>query len=384
MSAEVVVIGPKVSQVDQKSSMLSHVSWAPDDSKILACFRDRAPQLICPVTKSIKRELTLTVTDEQRPGSSDAHFNEIGFLCTFSPEGDRFAIGKDRLLHIFDSKTGKTVATHSVKVNPPTAKELLGSLNVDQVLSRLPPIGTTEQQLKRLEKYIHDVPQGLTTLRWDRSGISIGTPVGAYKLDFANGTRRTTLRPITCPGMVRSPVVSPDGKFVAALFVPNVEVLNDLYWNFNKALNIARRGLCIWEIESGKLAVKFQGDDLPEWQQCSIFWSADSQTIAWGYDNKVVLFDIYDRNSRVLARSQDDETRFLAWHPRKNHIAVQDSTDGILVYDTTTGVRRASYKESVWARYKDIGERVFAWNNGGDSMVVGCNQHSIDVWKVYG
>ena len=140
--------------VNRKTSMLSHVVWAPDDSKILACFKDRAPQLICPKTKSVLRELTIKVTDSQRPGSTDAHFDEIGYLSAFSPEGDLIALGKDRLLHFFEVATGKMIATHKVKVNPATAEEFLTSLNSDQVLSRLPPMGTREQQVERLEKYL--------------------------------------------------------------------------------------------------------------------------------------------------------------------------------------------------------------------------------------
>lgn len=370
-----------VSGANRKTSMLSHVIWAPDDSKILACFKDRQPQLICPRTKNVLRELVIKDTDSPRPGSSQAHFEEIGYLSAFSPDGDLIAIGKDRLLHFFETNTGKMIATHKVKVNPATAQEFLASLNSDQVLARLPAMGTREQQLQRLDKYIREIPQGLTTLRWDRVGVSIGTPVGAYQLNLADGTRKVSLRPISCPGIVRSPVTSPDGRCVAALFVPNIEVLADLYWNFNKALNIARRGLCVWSIETGEVVVKFQGEDLPEWQQCNIFWSADSQLIAWGYDNKVILFDTASQAARVLAKSQDDQTRFLAWHPRKNFIAVQDSTDGIVVYDTISGVKQANYREAAWMRYNKIGERVFAWSNGGEALAVGCSQGSVDVWK---
>ncbi|MDZ4838150.1 MAG: WD40 repeat domain-containing protein [Candidatus Melainabacteria bacterium] len=370
-----------VSQVNKKSSLVNHVVWSPDDSKILACFRDHSPQLICARTQKVLRELVVTAIDGPRPGASQAHFDEIGFLAAFSPDGTLVALGKDRLLQIFEAATGKIIATHSVKVNPATAQQFLDSLNTDAVLSRLPPIGSREQQVQRLNKYIKEVPQGLTTLRWDKFGIAVGTPVGAYQINLVDGNRRVSLRPITCPGMVRSPVISPDGEKIAALFVPNIDVMADLYWNFNKALNIGRRGLCVWNIETGAVEVKFQGDDLPEWQQCTISWSADSQMLAWGYDNKVIVFDVYTQVARVLARSQDDETRFMAWNPRKNHLAVQDGSDGIVIYDSSTGTRRANYKDSLWGRYKDIGGRVFAWSNTGDALVIGGHQNALEWWK---
>lgn len=367
----------------QRASLLTHVAWSPDDKLIVACFGNRPPAIIDAATRKVICELAFQVKDKL-PSNQLAHYaHSIGYLASWSPAGDQVAVGKDRMIHIMDVHSGRTRSTHTVRLNPASADESLAALAQDPVLSRLPPMGSREEQVRRLDKYLESVPLGLTTLRWDDRGISIGTPIGAYRLDMERKTKKMALRPYPCPGIVRSPVASPDGKFLAGLFVPDADVLGDLFWNFNRALNVARRVLRIWNLETGECEVEYLGDDLPDWQQCRLYWSADSQKLAWGYDNKVILFELERQSARVLVRSQDDHIDVLAWHPTKNHLAVEDRKEGIIVYDTASSVKRASYKEALWGRYKDIGERVFAWSNAGESIAVGGHRDNVDVWKVY-
>jgi WD40 repeat protein len=363
-----------------KTSLLSHVTWSPDDRLIAACFGDKNPQIIEPKTKQVIRELVVSTPDQPR---SDLNIEELGgYIAAWSPDGQQIAIGRHRMVHIFNVAAGKLSSTHSIRINPATAEESLNLFSADPVLSRLPPIGTREQQIERIDKYIKTVSAGLSTLRWDLSGISIGTAVGAYRLDLVNGSKKMSLKPNPCPGLVKSPVVSPNGKYLAGLFIPDVDVLGDLFWNFNRALNVGRRVLQIWNIESGAIEVQYQGDDLPDWKNCRLYWSADSQRLAWGHDNNLILFEIFKNASRIVARSQEDNIKYLAWHPVYNHLAVHDSTDGIVVYDTATGVRRSAHRDAFWGKVKDTGERVFAWSNAGDALAVGGIQCSIDVWRV--
>lgn len=365
-----------------KTSLLSQVAWSPDDRYVVACFGENHPQIIEPKSKQVVQQLAVTNAD-QPVAFPDVQFEDLGgYIAAWSPDCKYVAVGMHRMVHIFDATTGKTRSTHSIRINPATAVQSLELLLRDPVLSRLPPIGTKEEQLQRIDKYIKGVASGLTTLRWDFHGISIGTPVGAYRLDLVNGSKEVSLKPNACPGVMRSPVVSPNGKYLAGLFVPDVDVLADLFWNFNRALNVGRRMLQIWNLETGSIEVQYQGDDLPDWKNCRLFWSGDSSKLAWGHDNQVVVFELFHRTTRVVTRSQDDHISFLAWHPVYNHLAVHDSTDGIVIYDTATGVKRAVYRDAFWTKVKSPGERVFAWSNAGDAIVVGGQQYSIDVWRM--
>jgi len=379
---QVIMSSANVSGTDRKPSLLSDVTWSPDDKMIVACFGTQNPKVIEPKTKQVIRELV--IQGDQPRADVAAHFDEsLGYIASWSPDCKSIAVGRNRVVQIFDAATGQGTSTHSIRINPATAQESMSLLSSDPVLSRLPPIGNRDEQIQRIDKYLQTIGLGLSTLRWDATGIAIGTEVGAYRLDLVNGSKRMSLRPNPCPGVVRSPVVSPNGKYLAGLFVPDVDVLGDLYWNFNRALNMARRVLQIWNMETGAAEVHYQGDDLPDWQQCRLYWSADSKNLAWGHDNKVVVYELFRQTSRVLLRSQDDHINYLAWHPVYNHVAVDDSSDGIVVYDTASSVRRANYRDAMWGRYKDVGGRVFAWSNAGDSLVVGGVDSNIDVWRVY-
>jgi WD40 repeat protein len=364
---------------NSRTSLLTHVTWSPDDRFIVGCFGDRNPELIDPRTKQTIRQFVVPSADQPRGQEA---FEEVGgFIAAWSPDCHQVAIGRHRMVYIVDATTGGIRSNHAIRMHPVSAEESLNLLSRDPVLGRLPPIGTPEQQLARINQFIDASTPGLSTLRWDATGISIGTAIGAYRLDLVNGSKMISLRPNPCPGLVKSPVVSPNGKFLAGLFIPDVDVLGDLFWNFNRALNIGRRVLQIWNLESGSLETSYQGDDLPDWKDCRLVWSSDSAKLAWGHDNTVLIFEIFKNAARVLARSQDDHIRFMAWHPHYNQLAVHDSTDGIVVYDTISNVRRSAYRDAFWSKFKDSNERVFAWSNSGESIAVGVQNRSIEVWR---
>lgn len=365
---------------NSKTSSLTHVSWSPDDRFIVACFGDKNPALIDPRTKQVIREFVIPSADQ--PSGQEAIEELGGYIAAWAPDCSKLAIGRHRMVYIMDATTGKTISTHSIRMHPASAEESLQLLSRDPVLGRLPPIGSKEQQLARINQFIESASPGLSTLRWDLSGISIGTALGAYRLDLENGSKKISLKPNPCPGLLKSPVVSPNGKYLAGIFVPDVDVLGDLFWNFNRALNIGRRVLQIWNLETGAVEISYQGNELPDWKKCRLFWSSDSAKLAWGHDNTVIIFEMFKNAARVLTRSQDDHIRFMAWHPLYNQLAVHDSTDGIVVFDTIGNVRRSTYRDAFWGKFRDSAERVFAWSNSGEAIVVGGQNHAIEVWRV--
>lgn len=362
-----------------KTSALTHVTWSPDDRYIVACFGDKNPELIDPRTKQTIREFVIPSADQPR---GPLAIEELGgYIAAWSPDCCQVAIGRHRMVYIIDATTGRTTSTHSIRMNPASAEESLRLLSNDPVLGRLPPIGTKEQQIARINQFVNSVSPGLATLRWDLSGISIGTALGAYRLDLENGSKMISLKPNPCPGSVKSPVVSPNGKYLAGIFVPDTDVLGDLFWNFNRALNVGRRVLQIWNLETGAIEISYQGDELPDWKNCRIFWSSDSAKLAWGHDNTVIVFEMFKNAARVLTRSQDENIRFMAWHPLYNQLAVHDSTDGIVVFDTISNVRRSTLRDAFWGKFKESTERVFAWSNSGEAIVVGGHNQAIEVWR---
>ncbi len=365
---------------NSKTSLLTHVTWSPDDRYIVGCFGDKNPELIDPRTKKTIREFVMPEVDQPRGALATEELG--GYIAAWSPDCRQVAVGRHRMVYIIDATTGRIESAHSIRMNPVSAEESLKLLSRDPVLGRLPPIGTSEQQLARINAYISNTSPGLSTLRWDVAGISIGTAIGAYRLDLDSGSKMISLKPNPCPGLVKSPVVSPNGKYLAGLFVPDIEVLGDLFWNFNRALNIGRRVLQIWNLATGSIDTSYQSDELPDWKDCRLFWSSDSAKLAWGHDNTVIIFEMFKNAARVLTRSQDDNIRFMAWHPLYNKLAVHDSTDGIVVYDTISNVRRSAHRDAFWGKFKDSSERVFAWSNSGDSIVVGGQSHAIEVWRV--
>ncbi len=363
----------------KKGSFLSQISWSPDDTRIVACYGDEPPRVIIAKTRQIERDLIIEEDD-----SPDRNGPASDFIAAWSKNGDKIALGRNLKVHVVDARTGEELLTHSIVVNPRSSKESLSALGKDQVLARLPTIGNQEEQLRYLDVHSGTLERGVISLKWlDAGVIAIGTPVGAYTWDFDEHCELLTLRPNPCPGQVRSPSFSRSGQFFAAVFYPAVDVLSNLFWNFNKSLQIARPNLNVWNVKDQTLTAQYQGDDLPFLKTCRLYWSNDEKRLAWTHDNKLIVLDLANQRTRVLVRSQEHLTDCISWSPDDRQLAVFDSQEGIIIYDTNTGVKQSAYKDSLWGRYRDIGVRTFAWSNRGDALAVGSSRYSLDVWRFW-
>ncbi|MBX9670971.1 MAG: WD40 repeat domain-containing protein [Candidatus Obscuribacterales bacterium] len=369
---------PETASLHKVGSLLSHVAWSPDDLRIVACYGDEPPRVILAKTRQIERDLMI---EDDDPNSKGVACN---FVASWSQDGSKIALGRNQKVHIVDARTGEECLTHSVVVNPRNSKESLSALGKDQILARLQAIGNQDEQIRCLEKHIGTLNRGVISLKWLDSGvIAVGTPVGAYTWDLDEHCELLTLRPNPCPGQVRSPSFSKSGQYFASVFYPAVDVLTNLYWNFNKSLQIARPVLNVWDVKDQAVVAQYQGDDLPFLKTCRLYWSHDEKQLAWTHDNKLIVLDLAKQRTRVLVRSQEHLTDCLAWSPDNKQLAVFDSQEGVIIYDTNSGVKQTAYKDALWGRYRDIGVRNFAWSNKGDALVVGSSRYSVDVWRFW-
>lgn len=380
-------------------SLTTSLHWSPDDKELLVCFSDQCPKIVDPISKKILREInfagimeaiengdsqtqaTPSSTDSSKKG--DGENVPRGPLAVWSTNGLVIAVAAGSTLHLIDKETWQDCYQHHVAMRPPTADKCLEFFAKDSVISRLPPTGSKSELAAKIENYFLQKESPIQSLCWSANDcIAIGTPLGAYLWNPKTDEIVQSFHAAPIPGELRTPVFSAGGHYLAAVFVPDIDMLSVLYWNLNKSLNVTRPLLQIWNAKTGEPAVRYQGVDVSEGKRIKLYWSKDDRMIAWSKDNQVIIFDLWKQATRVLLRTQDHVIQHMAWSPSANRLAIFDSSDGIVVYDALSGVRTASFREASWGRYKDIGPRAFAWSNSGHALAVSSMRTNVDVWRL--
>lgn len=358
--------------------------------------------MVDPFTKKVLRELTCNQKsdienelDERRQLEVRAKAQKKGepkewtdrpngYMSVWSSKGKRLIVGKNKLLHLINAENWILESSHTIKMPLPAPKDCIKWLNSDPVISRMPAAGTEAQLSETLKKYFDQLDVYVSSLSWipGTPSVGIGTSVGGCIWNAGTNDVPLHINTDPTPARVNGAIFSPDGLHMAGHVVPDGTALGDMYWNLNKALKIVRPMLCIWDARTGKIIQRYQDVELPEGGRSKLFWSNDSQKLAWSSDNKLVIYDVWKQGATVLLRSQDSQIDHLSWSPKNNMIAIHDSKEGVVVYDVYAGHRKGAFKESIIGKYPDLGQRVFSWSHSGHAIAVGGSGQTIDVWKV--
>lgn len=381
----------------KQRSLLTQVEWAPDDSSFVACFGEQFPKVVAPRTMKVLRHIELDTeeVEDNTPrlpyyGSSYAPTTRDSeklkpFFVSWSPRGDFIAVARYRKISIISTADWCVARSHQVGMPTRPMAHYLERLKTDPLIEKLRPACTEKEQLSKLQQsFKRHGSTAILSIGWLPGGLQmvVGTSAGSYIYDVDRQRSIMDLYPDMLPGLCHHSVSSPDGQYVAALFVPDDNVLGELYWNLSTALKIARPVLYIWNAKTGKIFLQYRGTDLPSTDQSQLYWAPGSRRLAWVQDNKVVVFDVWTQVVKTLVKAQEQFINHIAWSPTGDYIAVHDSTTGVVIYDTTSGTKRVAYKDAMWMKFKDVGDRVFAWSHKGDAMVVGSAETLIDMWAI--
>ncbi|MBX9692119.1 MAG: hypothetical protein K2Z81_07030, partial [Cyanobacteria bacterium] len=368
--------GGTLEKAERRSSQLNFVEWSPDDSLIAACFDNDVPKILKPGSLELKKELDL---EGHKPETNTP------YMAAWSPDSRHLAAVTGRDLLVVETKTLKLHGAYEVGGRPPRVARVMERLQNDPVVSRLRPACSREQQREKLQDFFErHMNDRIQSVGWARGGESVivGTTLGAYSYNLKSMEVEMEMLAELLPGQMKACAVSPDGRNLSAMFYPDLSTLGELYWNLNSVLPVGRPVLYLWSAENGEEILQYRSSDLPLVANSQLFWGPDSQKIAWLLDNRVIIFDSKVKVATELVRSQEASIHHLAWSPDGAYIALHDSTLGVGVYDTASGAKQTSYRESVWGTFKEVDKRVFAWSRNGSAIAVGSSGSTIDIWKV--
>src|SRR5579885_2340285 len=135
----------------KSNSLISNLSWSPDDREIIVCYFQRNPRILDMARKRPPVDLNfdwlekIMSFDMTNGGSSDGGpaINEVPpYVGSWSPNGMLIALGAGNEVHVIDRAARKGCHRHVLIEEPPEPSKYLARLQADPVLSRLPMTGS--------------------------------------------------------------------------------------------------------------------------------------------------------------------------------------------------------------------------------------------------
>jgi WD40 repeat protein len=329
---------------------LTSLAFSPDGRMLVAGSH---PNVIC---------LWDVATGKERfPAQS--HQGTVHSLA-FLPDGSLGTVSSDTTVRFWEASTGKEIRRW------PGGQGALWYLAVSPD-ARLVATGGADRTVR-----VRESPTGK---EWHRFADGIGwwqaacfSPDGQH---LVTGDQKGTIRvrAVGTPEILRTvregerclqtaPVLSPDGKLLAACLNQRVRVDGYKYW------------LCVWETETGKKRV-----ELEAWDCSSLAFSPDSLTLAVGitdvstgnYQHYIRLWDVV--SGKEVGRLSGYQPR-LAFSPDGQTLASAERDAVIRLWEVRTGKERCQFR----GHQGDIAS--LAWSPDGQRLASGSEDSTALVW----